>query len=234
MHSCIYRGQVRHRRLKPAHRFQYATSWVYLDLDEAEEVVCSRWILSDRRFAPASFRRDDHLGDPNVPMKESVYRLVEEQTGLQLSGPVRLLTQLRHFGLYFSPINVFYCYDDQDTVIAMVAEVSNTPWNERHCYVLWEGNRRPDSTNRYSHPKEFHVSPFMGMDSRYDWKIRARGRVCICRSGACVRVPASSTRTCICNVRNSPRVNSFARCCVVPSRLLILLVPSIIKLYDFG
>jgi len=89
-----------------------------------------------------------------------------------LNGPVRLLTQLRHFGVYFSPLNVFYCFNRQGVLDALVAEVSNTPWNERHCYVLWEGNRRPDSTSRYSHPKEFHVSPFMGMDSQYEWRIR--------------------------------------------------------------
>jgi DUF1365 family protein len=86
-----------------------------------------------------------------------------------------LLTQLRHFGVYFSPVNLFYCFDDQDSLVALVAEVSNTPWNERHCYVLWEGNRLPRSAHRYSHAKEFHVSPFMGMDSQYDWRIRAPG-----------------------------------------------------------
>ncbi len=105
-------------------------------------------------------------------MIDSVYELVEQKTGLQLSGPVRLLTQLRHFGVYFSPVNLFYCFGNDDSLVAMVAEVSNTPWNERHCYVLWEGNRLPQSTTRYSHPKEFHVSPFMGMDSQYDWRIQ--------------------------------------------------------------
>jgi len=83
-----------------------------------------------------------------------------------------VLTQFRHFGVYFSPINVFYCFDDTGTLMAMVAEVSNTPWNERHCYVLWEGNRREGSSDRYSHPKSFHVSPFMGMDSQYEWRVQ--------------------------------------------------------------
>ncbi len=108
-------------------------------------------------------------------MTDAVYELVQQKTGLLLNGPVRLLTQLRHFGVYFSPINVFYCFDQQQTLVAVVAEVSNTPWNERHVYVLWEGNRRAESSNRYSHPKEFHVSPFMGMDSLYEWRIRPPG-----------------------------------------------------------
>jgi DUF1365 family protein len=107
-----------------------------------------------------------------LSLVDSVYKLVEEKTGMQLSGPVRVLTQLRHFGVYFSPINVFYCFDEQESLVALVAEVSNTPWNERHCYVLWEGNQLANSTRRYSHPKEFHVSPFMGMDSQYEWRIQ--------------------------------------------------------------
>ena len=98
-----------------------------------------------------------------------------DRTPSEWSGS-RLLTQLRHFGIYFSPLNVFYCFDEDDeSSVAVVAEVSNTPWNERHCYVLWEGNRLPNSVNRYSHPKAFHVSPFMGMDSEYQWRVPPPG-----------------------------------------------------------
>ncbi|MDE0866867.1 MAG: DUF1365 domain-containing protein [Rubripirellula sp.] len=172
MHSCLYRGRIRHRRLSPVHRFHYSSSWAYLDLAEVDEVLRSAFFLSNKRFAPASFRRADHFGDPSLSLVDSVHKLVEEKAGLLLNGPVRVLTQLRHFGVYFSPINVFYCFDEQESLVAMVAEVSNTPWNERHCYVLWEGNRLANSASRYSHPKEFHVSPFMGMDSQYEWRIR--------------------------------------------------------------
>ena len=175
MRSCLYRGHVRHRRMSPAHRFQYSTSWAYLDLAEVDDLLRTNWCLSNKRFAPASLRRVDHFGDPELSMTDSVHQFVEQKTGLEVRGPVRLLTQLRHFGIYFSPINVFYCFDDQESLVALVAEVSNTPWNEQHCYVLWEGNRLVHSAGRYSHPKEFHVSPFMGMDSQYQWRIQAPG-----------------------------------------------------------
>ena len=139
---------------------------------EIDQIVQSHWCLSRKRFAPAAFRRADHFGEPSMSMTGAVQQFVHEKTGLTLRGPIRLLTQLRHFGVYFSPINVFYCFDQSETLTAMVAEVSNTPWNERHCYVLWEGNRLKQSATRYSHPKEFHVSPFMGMDSQYQWRIQ--------------------------------------------------------------
>ena len=143
MQSCLYRGFVRHARPSPSHRFRYSTSWVYIDLDEIDQVLASHRFLSDSRYAPASFRREDHFGDPNLTMVDAVKEMVHSKTGMSLDGPVRLLTQLRHFGVYFSPINVFYCFDRQESLVAVIAEVSNTPWNERHCYVLWDGNRRP-------------------------------------------------------------------------------------------
>ncbi len=189
MKSCLYRGRVRHRRSEPEHKFEYSTSWIYLDLDEVDQLVASRWLLSDSRFSPASFRRADHFGDHSLSIKEAAHRLVEQVTGRRPCGPVRALTQLRHFGVYFSPINVFYCFEaDDQTPVAVVAEVSNTPWNERHCYVLWEGNRVKNSRSRYAHPKSFHVSPFMGMDSEYQWRIGSPGRrlglsIGCCRDG---------------------------------------------------
>lgn len=178
MNSCIYAGKVRHRRFRPArHEFQYSLFWLYLDLDELPEILRRQRLLSDRKLAVASFRRSDHLGDASTPLLSCVHDFVESETGLQLRGPVRLLTQLRHFGLYFSPVNLFYCFDDAgQTVQAIVAEVSNTPWNQRHCYVLWDGNRTSEAEgHRFAHRKQFHVSPFMEVDGRYEWNLQTPG-----------------------------------------------------------
>ena len=76
----------------------------------------------------------DHLGDPAQPLAEAVRALVKERTNRQPAGPIRLLTLLRTFGYYFSPLNLYYCFGgDGRTVEAVVAEVTNTPWLERHC-----------------------------------------------------------------------------------------------------
>jgi DUF1365 family protein len=99
--------------------------------------------------------------------------LVRQRTGVAPCGPIRLLTQLRCFGYYFSPLNLYYCYDaDGRRVEAVVAEVSNTPWGERHWYVLWEGNRTAaDAGLHFAHAKDFHVSPFLDMDFEYHWQL---------------------------------------------------------------
>lgn len=149
----------------------------YLDLDELSQALSSLRLLSDRRLALASFQRDDHLGPPDQPLAEAVREYVRENTGLRLRGPVRLLTQLRYLGYYFSPLNLYFCLDsDGETVDAVVAEVSNTPWRERHNYVLWEGNRSDaEGGLSYVHPKAFHVSPFMGMQAEYHWQLSPPG-----------------------------------------------------------
>ena len=171
MNSCLYRGHVRHRRAKPEHQFRYSTSWAYFDLSELEAVIEKCWLLSGKRFAPMSFRRTDHFGDPDSNLVETVREKISQETGTNLEGPIRLLTQFSHFGLFFSPLNVFYCFDLNENLQAIVAEVTNTPWNQKHTYVLWDGNRLEGSDVRYAHPKEFHVSPFMGMNAEYQWRI---------------------------------------------------------------
>jgi DUF1365 family protein len=178
MESCIYRGTVEHfRRGDVAHRFKYSLFMAYLDLDELPVLLKRCVLLSSSRFAPASFRRSDHTGDVTETLGETIRVLVDEETGSRPQGPIRVLTQLRFWGYYFSPLNLYYCFDeDGKQVEAIVAEVNNTPWGEQHCYVLWSGNRTPSDRDggeiqRYQHKKSFHVSPFMGMDAEYHWRI---------------------------------------------------------------
>jgi DUF1365 family protein len=119
----------------------------------------------------AWFRRRDHLGDPRQPLDESVRRLVHERLGSRPEGPVRLLTHLRYFGHCMNPVSFYYCFDASGrTVEATVAEVHNTPWNERHCYVLGAGHADPRG-RRYRFDKVFHVSPFMSMEQTYEMRI---------------------------------------------------------------
>ncbi|TWT82174.1 hypothetical protein CA13_36350 [Planctomycetes bacterium CA13] len=181
MHSCIYEGTVTHCRHEPViHQFRYRLFMVYLDLAELPSLVGPGKIISDRKIAGRSLLRGDHLYDSSGSIESEVRRIVQEKTGVTPLGPIRVLSQLRYLGYYFSPLNLFYVFDETDSrVETIVAEVSNTPWKERHCYVLWEGNRQDNDKNngtldnvlRYCHPKTFHVSPFMQMDMQYQWRV---------------------------------------------------------------
>jgi len=174
MHSALYHGWLDHRRVVPRrHAFRYRLFMVYLDLAELDCVFRGRWLWSTRRRALARFDRRDHLGDPAQPLDEAVRALVEERTGRRPEGPIRLLTHLRYFGLVFNPVSFYYCFDGSGgNVETVVAEVSNTPWGERHCYVL-----RPEAQGagplRAHSVKAMHVSPFHPMALRYDWQLHA-------------------------------------------------------------
>ena len=191
MHSCLYEGIVRHRRFgPPAHEFRNSLFMLYLDLDEIDDVFRDRWLWSSSRPAIARFYREDHLGMASEPLDQSVRNLVEMRAGFRPSGAVRLLTHLRYFGYLMNPVSFFFCYDSSGQAVeAVVAEVNNTPWGERHSYVIdarddfgvkdvSTGSDESAMTNsgrliRAQHRKEFHVSPFMPMDFTYHWRIAA-------------------------------------------------------------
>lgn len=174
--SALYVGSVRHRRHgKPSDEFRYPLFMAYLDLDELPGLFDRRWLWSARRPAPAWFRRADYLGDPSVPLADSVRELVHERTGRRPQGPIALLTHLRYFGLCFNPVSFYYCFDDAGSkVTAVIAHVTNTPWGERHAYVLdveQAADHGSASVMSGRFDKALHVSPLMGMDSVYEWRL---------------------------------------------------------------
>jgi DUF1365 family protein len=152
------------------HEFRYRLFLMYLDLAELPEVLDPFPLFSARGRALARFRREDFMGDPGRPLDECVREAVEEATGSSPSGPVRLLGGLRYFGHSFNPVSFYYCFDRAgERVEAVVADVQNIPWGERHPYVLARGERR-GSVLRDELEKTFHVSPLMGMDQTYAFR----------------------------------------------------------------
>jgi DUF1365 family protein len=166
--SCLYEGRVVHRRTSPVdHEFRFPLFMVYLDLEELDAVFDRRWLWSTRRAAFARFDRRDHVGSPEVPLGETVRALVADRTGHCPQGRVGLLTNLRYAGYLINPVSFYYCWDESgEHLETVVADVTNTPWNERYTYVLDERGRSKSGICA-STPKEFHVSPFMQMDLGY-------------------------------------------------------------------
>lgn len=178
MQSCLYEGWVSHRRYRPAENsFRYSIFQMYLDLDELGEVFEGSWLWANERFGLAQFRRSDHLGDPQLPLKQCVLDEVERQLGTRPQGPVRLLTNLRYFGYIINPVSYYYCFDAAgERVAAVLAEVTNTPWGERHLYVLPAVTDESGKQRVLWCDKVFHVSPFMQMNHRYCWRISEPGQ----------------------------------------------------------
>jgi DUF1365 family protein len=150
----------------------------YVDLAELDALFGRRGLRSIFGPALARFRRADYLGDPDRPLDEAVRELVETETGVRPGGPICLLTNLRVLGFGMNPVSFYYCFDAAGRrVERLVAEVTNTPWGERYCYVI-----RPDigaaDRMRDERPvvgKALHVSPFLAMDMAYRWRVSEPG-----------------------------------------------------------
>ncbi len=179
--SAIYEGTVRHRRFAVrSHEFRQRLALAYIDLDELPGLLDGR--LLARTPSSIRFRRCDYLGDAGTPLQDVVRDTVEAQAGVRPQGPIRLLANLSALGHCFNPVSFYYCMDRAgDEVDAVVAEVTNTPWGERHTYVLQAGSRDEERAPKDAHSpvlaggfaKALHVSPFMGMDHRYEWRLTA-------------------------------------------------------------
>ncbi len=177
--SAVYEGVVRHRRHFPhAHAFSYRMAQLYLDLDEIDRVFAGRWLWSAAGRNLAEFRRSDYLGPPGRPLSDAVRDCAARALGRRPAGPVRLLTHLRYAGYVFNPVSFYYCYaPDGETLECIVAEITNTPWRERQAYVLpIPGAARRGTLWAWDFAKTFHVSPFMAMSRRYDWRLSEPGR----------------------------------------------------------
>jgi DUF1365 family protein len=193
----MFKGLVRHRRFVPVENtFSYQIFMWFLDLDELEQVVTKRWYMRLNRLGLVSFHRKDYFAPEKRDLKRAVIDSVKGfYENNDLSAPdirsVRLLTHLRYLNAIFNPVSFYYCYDDNENLVAILAEITNTPWGERHSYILpfagevgsetWfkndlEGVGAPmrsekirAKTARFHFDKAFHVSPFNPMAMQYHW-----------------------------------------------------------------
>ena len=170
----IYLGEVWHRRELPVvHAFRYPFWWLWLNLDDIDGLLGrSRWW--GRRWRPGVIRESDYLDGAEGALSVRV-RGKAAQLGLDWErGEVCMLTQPRLLGWLFNPITLYWHFAENSAVAdSVIAEVHNTPWQEKHWYPLSLG---PDGDSQVEHDKAFHVSPFMGMDMRYRWTLSQNNR----------------------------------------------------------
>ena len=172
LRSALYVGRVQHRRFAVAENaFRYRMFQPFLDLAELDRVFDRRWFWSVNRLNLAEFRRSDYFGDAALPLDVAVRQRVEHELGRPAPGPIRLLTHLRYFGYVQNPVSFYYGYrEDGTTLDWILAEITNTPWGERHAYLLpVERAEKKGHALHFGFDKAFHVSPFLPMERRYHW-----------------------------------------------------------------
>ncbi|WP_409425902.1 DUF1365 domain-containing protein [Pseudoalteromonas sp. RW-H-Ap-1] len=172
MTSAVYLGDVRHRRFAVKnHSFNYSLYMMWVDLNNTHALNGVHKQLGTSGFKALKFEQSDYLQG----LPDSQHQPIIERAQAQLSqlgvdekfSHVYLLGQLRCLGIYFSPVN-FYFFGHQDNEFSyMVAEVSNTPWNERHYYLV-------PLAKKVNFKKVFSVSPFMDLNMDYHWTVRQK------------------------------------------------------------
>ena len=171
--SGLYAGTVMHRRLRPRpHRLRYRVFFLLLDLDELPALCGRLRLLSRRRFNLFSFHERDHADGSGTPLRAWVESHLAH-AGIDLAGgPIRLLAMPRVLGYGFNPISVYFCHHRDGALVAILHEVHNT-FGERHTYLIPVASREKGADIVQSCAKAFHVSPFLAMDMRYDFRIHA-------------------------------------------------------------
>lgn len=168
----VYQGEVGHLRVAPReHGFSYPVAYYWLDCTKLDQISLQACGISVERFGALSFRRKDYLpGSGSI--YEAVCGKVAELGGANAPAKVYILTPLANWGLYFSPLTLYYCYDEQGNFCYLLAEVTNTPWNERHYYLQAVPLQlTATGLHHFVHNKAFHVSPFHPMNMQYHWQI---------------------------------------------------------------
>ncbi|WP_068546005.1 DUF1365 domain-containing protein [Thalassotalea crassostreae] len=166
--SRLYRGNVRHRRYSPKlHSFNYSLYMLCLDVKEVMADKLPGPIFGKRWFNPIRFCEKDYLKSEPGTLLERIQNKVKQLGGDWQGSNVSMLVQGRCFGLYFSPANFYFCFDEknENKCRYMLAEVSNTPWNQRHYYLV-------DLEDVQITEKAFHVSPFMDLNMKYHWQVK--------------------------------------------------------------
>ena len=169
----LYEGWVMHMRLQPFHhQFRYRVVTALLDVDRLEETAAGLRLFSVDRFNLVAFHRRDHGPRDGSDLRAWVEARLAE-AGRPKPARIALLAIPRVFGHAFNPLSVFWCYDAGGRLDAVIYEVKNT-FGDQYPYVV-PAELDADGAIRHARPKEFFVSPFIGMDQTYRFTLRAPG-----------------------------------------------------------
>jgi len=165
--SALYVGNVRHRRFTPTrHDFSYKLFLSWINLKDVEKLFNKAPFFSTGKWpAPIAFKRKHYLHPLNVSIEQACHQKVVNDLGFDFDGEICMLTSLQYLGFCYNPVSFYYCYGKDEYLKAIIAEINNTPWNQRHSYCI---DMRIHESKNFS--KDFHISPFMPMDIDYNWR----------------------------------------------------------------
>jgi DUF1365 family protein len=177
MNSCLYKAKVMHHRLAPkVHNFHYEIFMFYLDLDEIDDLHKQLRFMSRNKFNLFNFRDKDHLQlprehpDTSKNIRQHITRYLYEHDVEIGNGRIMLLTNLCTLGYQFNPVSFYYCYNENNEPVCSIVEVCNT-FMEMKPYFLGIDTKQ-DNGFKLNTVKYFYVSPFIDMDTNFDFNLQ--------------------------------------------------------------
>lgn len=178
----LAKAKIRHKRFTPkVHDFCYSIGYLWLDIDEIDKAFKQSALWSLNKWNIISLHQKDYLpstiGEPELDMRAAVLELIKRQHNIKLSSAtIKLLTIPRFIGYSFNPVSFYFVFSQSvDFPDFIIADITNTPWGERHAYCLrshkqHNSDNASDNSQQFDFDKIFHVSPFMPMDMQYEWR----------------------------------------------------------------
>ncbi len=167
----LFEGTIIHRRHKPkTHQFKYPLFHFLLNLERLTDLANVSPLLSIEKYNYLSFQRAKYFINQEPNLKAAVLSKLGITNQLD-NYKVFLLTSLSYLGYCFNPISLYFVYE-HGIFKALVAEVTNTPWHERHLYILDTPTVSKPPIYHFEANKSLHVSPFMTMDYKYEFKLK--------------------------------------------------------------
>ena len=172
--NLIFTGVVRHRRFTPKkHLFFYKLFMFCFDIGDLPNSFKDIKQVSIERFNWFSFHRKNYLSHPEIPLDEYARQLIVAKFNTYPKGKIYLLTHLSCLGYCFNPISLYFIFDETNQQLDyLILEVTNTPWGEKHNYVLERSGKPTKEVYHYRFQKELHVSPFMAMNYEYQFNLK--------------------------------------------------------------
>ena len=172
-------ARIFHERLRPKrNRFGYGALYCLLPVGQLAQKR-RHGLFSLNRPNLFSIRSGDY-GRPGTPPAQYIEQLLSDWRLGEADGEVRLMTLPRVLGYVFNPVSFWFCFDKDQGLRAVLAEVNNT-FGERHSYFCFHDDHRviaPSDTLRAR--KVFHVSPFIKVEGRYAFRFGiGEGRVAV-------------------------------------------------------
>lgn len=151
--------------------FRYGVDFVLFD---AEADLRSGLSFGRNRRGIFSVRDTDHGGAPGKGRGAAWVRDILNAHNLTAPARIELLAQPRVLGHVFNPVSFWLCYDADNALRVVIAEVTNT-YGDRHSYLCHRDDHAPiEASDRLQAQKIFHVSPFQRTTGGYKFRFDIR------------------------------------------------------------